>query len=207
MNAKLNVEDYNASTDYRALLGEDSWSRLHPAIQRRFNHRQRHSSVCYQGVMSYVFLSFFGLLLAHLLRFIGTPLALYNGKNIPVVVNVYPAENDVGLIWDRAYDYPNKKSHRVKSTKIIETDAGLIECVGAGFVMQLKAYEHEGALCFESSQFYWKIGLYKLQMPEWLTPGKTWVIQRAIDNEQFQFYLNVTHPLLGLMYEQDGIFK
>jgi hypothetical protein len=137
---------------YRALIGEKDWCRLHPDIQNRFSVNSAHSKVTYTGVMEVIYLSFFGKLLAQLCRIIGTPLALYSGKNIPMKVNVYHDEKLKGMTWDRLYFYPNRSVNRVKSTKCIRKNTGLIEVVGFG--MYLKVYEQNNAIVFESTRFF-----------------------------------------------------
>lgn len=195
------------TVSYRSLLGEASWQNLHPAIKRRFSEEHYHQPVTYTGEMQEVFLSAAGQVLAHTCRLIGTPLALYNGKNIPTDVHVYHDCKLQGMTWDRFYHYPGKPTNRVKSTKCLNVDTGLVELVGFGLGMQLRLFEQDGALHFESTRFFCQIGKYKVTLPDWLTPGKTVVVQRAIDDAKFQFSLDVRHELLGQVYRQVGIFQ
>ena len=192
---------------YRSLIGEKGWRRLHPDIQRRFSDNSVHSEVTYMGVMEVIYLSFFGKLLAQLCRIIGTPLALYSGKNIPMKVNVYHDEKLKGMTWDRFYFYPNRSMNRVKSTKCIRKNTGLIEVVGFGFGMYLKVYEQNSAIVFESTRFFWQIGSLKITIPPLLTPGKTTVKQQASDDGSFRFSLDVIHPIFKQVYYQTGIFR
>ena len=46
-----------------------------------------------------------------------------------------------------------------------------------------------------------------MRIPNWMTPGKTIVRQKAINNEEFEFRLDVLHPILGQVYRQIGVFK
>ncbi len=192
---------------YRYLLGEDSWQRLHPAIQKRFSEQYYQQPVTYTGTMQEVYLSTAGKILAQACRLIGTPLALYNGRDIPTDVYVYHDSRLQGMTWDRHYHYPNKPTNRVKSTKCLNADTGLIELAGFGFGMQLKLYEQEGALHFESTRFFYQFGKLKVTIPDWLTPGKTIAVQQAIDDSRFQFLLDVRHALLGQVFRQVGEFK
>lgn len=192
---------------YRSLIGEQSWQRLHPAIQKRFSEDYYQQKVTYTGVMQEVFLSPAGKLLAHACRLIGSPLALYCGRDIPTEVQVYHDNKRQGMTWDRYYRYPDKPTNRVKSTKCLNADTGLIELVGFGFGMQLKLYESEAALYFESTRFFCQIGKVRILLPDWLTPGKTIVVQRALDHSTFQFSLDVRHSLLGQVFYQVGKFS
>ncbi len=206
-NNPPNIDAYRHHTSYSKLLGKTQWQRLHPAIRKRFECTKPTEFVTYTGVMREVFLSSSGYVLAQLCRIIGTPLALYNGKNIQTTVNVYRDKKREGLVWDRHYHYPNKRTNRVKSTKCIEKTTGLIEVVGCGFGMKLDATEDSGALQFESTAYFWQIGRIKIKIPHLLTPGKTVVKQKAINDRKFEFSLQVIHPWLGLVFRQVGIFE
>lgn len=195
------------AANYESLLGRSAWLRLHPDIRSRFCDSHAHLTVLYRGVMRQVFMSFAGRLLAHLCRLIGTPLALYNGHDVPIDVHVYADTNVGGMTWDRYYFFRNRKVNRVKSTKCITADTGLMEIVGSGFGMFLTVSEQNGALCFESTRFFFSIGNKKITIPHLFTPGKTTVKQTVLANGRFRFTLTVNHPLLGLVFYQDGEFS
>jgi len=197
----------NIMLSYRSLIGEKGWRRLHPDIQHRFSVDSASSEVTYTGVMDVIYLSFFGKLLAQLCRVIGTPLALYSGENIPMKVNVYSDKKLKGMTWDRFYFYPNRSVNRVKSTKCIRKNTGLIEVVGFGFGMYLKVYEQNSAIIFESTRFFWQLGRLKINIPQILTPGKTTVKQQALEGGLFRFSFDVIHPIFKQVYYQTGVFS
>lgn len=204
-------KDWKQGLNYVDLVGWNNWIRIHPAIRKRFS-TNAHKAVTYEGVMNKVYLSFAGKIFAQLCRLIGTPLALYEGKDVPMEVKVYPNEELKGMTWDRFYQYQDNPVNRVASTKCIlagdgNEEAGLVEMVGFGFGMKLNVYEKEGAIVFESEKFFLQLGNKKIRIPGWLTPGKTLVTQRAINDEEFEFRLDVKHPILGEVYRQVGIFK
>ncbi|TQV78747.1 DUF4166 domain-containing protein [Exilibacterium tricleocarpae] len=193
-------------TNYEALLGRRAWQRLHGDIRRRFGCGYVHRATCYRGVMQDVSLSFTGRLLAQLCRLIGTPLSLHQGRDVPVTVKVYPDRRVGGLCWDRFYYFPGARVNRVRSTKCICRQSGLVEVVGGGFGMCLKVTERQGAICFESSRFFWQMGRCRFYIPSLFTPGKTTVVQTALAGGRFRFELEVVHTVLGLMFRQSGIF-
>lgn len=193
-------------SDYQLLMGNRDWFRLHPAIRQRFSKNEKRS-VTYRGVMREVQLSFAGKLLAQACRLIGTPLALYAAKNVPITVRVYPDVKRQGMTWDRYYHYPEKPMNRIKSTKCILEKEGLVELVGFGFGMKLQVFEKNAAMVFESKSFFIQLGRFKIKLPDWFTPGKTVVRQRAIDNQLFEFELSVTHKWFGILFYQVGEFK
>ena len=199
-------KDKKETKDYSALLGKDSWSRLHPDIQKRFGENV-HESVTYHGEMKEIYASFAGKVLAQVCRLIGTPLAIDTGTNIPIMVKVYPNHKLAGMTWNRFYAFPNKAVNRVKSTKCIRANDGLVEMVGCGFGMSLEVYEENSALHFVSRDFFWQFGKTKFRIPDFLSPGKTVVSQKALSDGRFEFSLDVTHSLLGKVFRQVGVFE
>lgn len=206
LNAGAPIFADDTTSDYKKLLGEEAWNRLNPAIQARFSKCAATETVTYKGIMRVVYLSKVGTVLAQLCRLIGTPLALHNGTDIDMEVSVYPDKKRGGFVWDRRYFYANHAANRVKSTKCIQKNVGLIECVGGGFGMYLHAYEAQGSLHFESTRYFWEIGSFKIPLPDMLTPGKTEVMQQDLGNGLFRFFLRVTHRYFGEIFLQDGEF-
>lgn len=191
---------------YRLLLGEAAWNRLNPAIRRRFDDSASARYACYDGIMFVVRCSFVGWLLAQCCRLIGTPLALHQERNVAMRVRVYPDEYRGGLTWDRHYRYRHHHSDRVRSTKRLDVNHGLMEVVGGGFGMLLAVTEEQGAIRFCSTGYFWQIGRCRVTVPQLLTPGMTTVLQQDLGGGQFRFTLDVEHPMLGQLFYQDGVF-
>jgi hypothetical protein len=197
-----------ASPDgYEALLGPAAWARLDPAIRARFCTTAAHRPVTYVGVMHRVEMSMAGRLLAQMLRLIGTPLALHAGRDVPTMVKVYRDTKRGGMTWDRLYEYLDRPHCRVRSTKRIDGDEGLLELVGGGFGMHLATNEADGALHFTSTRFFLELFGRRITIPFLLTPGVTRVSQTDLGDGKFCFELTVSHPLLGRTYYQVGTFR
>lgn len=193
-------------TVFRRLLGPDAWRRLAPPIRERFaRHPVADRPTLYQGAMADVRRSRAGALLAHLCRLIGTPLAPFAGRDIPVRVKVYD-DGRGGVVWQRVYDFPRRRPITVVSTKKGDLRAGLVECVGAGFGMTLDVYEQDRALHFKSRGYFWQLGGRRIPLPALLTPGVTHVVHSDVGGGWFRFAMRIVHPLLGETFFQDGVF-
>ncbi len=192
---------------YQKLLGDAAWARLHPDIQRRFGCGHSTQSVVYKGVMHKVWSSNVGAVFAQICRVVGSPLVRHCGNNIPIEVDVYPDSSLNGMCWDRLYHFPQYGVQRVKSTKCIQANGHLVELVGRGFGMTLQVTEEEGAICFESTQFFCRLMGRTLHLPDCLSPGCTSVKQRALEGGGFEFSLRVCHPIFGETFYQVGTFK
>lgn len=191
---------------YQSLMSQSDWQKLHPSIQKRFSIGYQ-EAVTYCGVMSEVSASLAGLIFANVCRLIGTPLAPYRGKNVAMKVNVYPKPELNGMVWQRLYYFNNRPVSEISSTKCVQRDGSLAEMVGFGFGMSLKVSQHKGAIRFKSGHYFVNIFNRKIKIPSLLTPGVTEVTQTAIDQQRFEFKLEVNHPWLGQVFKQVGIFE
>lgn len=193
-------------TVFRRLLGPVAWRRLSPRVRERFAHHPTAARpTLYDGAMTDVRRSGAGAVLAHLCRLIGTPLAPFAGRDVPVRVKVYD-DGHGGVVWKRVYAFPHRRPITVASTKKADVRAGLVECVGAGFGMTLDVYEQDAALHFKSRAYFWQIGGWRIPLPRLLTPGVTHVVHSDVGHGWFRFAMRIVHPVLGETFFQDGVF-
>jgi hypothetical protein len=196
-----------ADPTFRQLLGEVAWRRLPLAVRERFAWKPAPGAAFrYIGAMSVVRSSAAGAVIAHLCRIIGTPLAPYCGKDVPVTVVLRAEERDHGVVWERFYRFPGRPLVRCASVKRLDAAEGLLECVGGGVGMWLRLSEEQGELHFRSTGYFWRWGGSYLRLPRWLTPGELHVVHADLDHGRFRFSIAVRHPLLGETFFQEGIF-
>ena len=192
---------------FEGLVGAAGWRRLTPMIRSRFGASAESSDTHYVGAMASVRCSFAGYLLAQVCRLIGTPLAPYEGTDVPITVHVHEDAAKGGVAWDRKYFFAGRAPITVTSTKVIEQGRLLLECVGGGFGMRLRVFEKNGALHFLSQQYFWRCGAIRLRLPAWLTPGVAHVVHSDLGGGRFRFEMTIEHPLLGETFYQDGSFQ
>jgi len=191
---------------FRALLGELAWRRLSPAVRQRFAVKPAPgSAILYRGTMREVRASWAGKLLAQLCRLIGTPLAPYGGRDVPVSVRLRLDAEGNGTVWERSYHFAHRAPVTCRSVKRAEP-SGLVEIVGTGIGMALALAECQGALHFRSTGYFWRWRRWRLTLPRWLTPGEMHVVHADLGGGRFRFAMAVTHPRFGEMIRQDGVF-
>jgi hypothetical protein len=183
----------------RDVLGETAWYRLPTEVRVRFGEPVL--AVDYVGTFDVVRASMLGRCIAWVCQAIGTPVVPHTGNNIPAVIHVGPVKR--GASWLREYHWPNGKTCRVHSTKVIGPDGSLVEELPAGLRMPLAVFEREGVLNFVSIGYYF--GGFRL--PEWLSPGTTHVRHADEANGWFRFTMTVTHPVFGEVFYQTGRFR
>lgn len=83
----------------------------------------------------------------------------------------------------------------------------LLEVVGGGVGMVLEVFEQHRVLHFLSVGFFWRLGPLRVPIPELLTPGRTHVLHRDEGQDRFRFSMRIEHPILGLTFYQDGLFR
>jgi Domain of unknown function (DUF4166) len=192
----------------RELLGESAWMRLPPAVRARFADTA--GAVDYVGEFEIVRASVLGRMIAWACQLIGTPVVPRTGNDVPAIVHV--ASSQRGVEWRREYRWPGRAPIIVRSTKVIGADGTLVEELPAGLCMALAVYEEAGALHFVSRAYYFAVALpgtrrhARLMLPAWLTPGTTHVQHVDQAAGWFRFSMTVTHPLLGEVFHQTGLF-
>jgi hypothetical protein len=192
---------------YRRLLGDLAWRRLPPAIRDRFAVKPRRGgAIRYAGIMHEVRRSRAGWFIAQACRLLGTPLVARQGCDVPVTVTLRTDAAGDGIVWERCYRFPLNAPVRAVSIKKASAEEGLLECVGGGFGMRLRVFERERALHFVSVGFFWRLGRWRMALPELLTPGRMHVVHRDLGGSRFRFTISVRHILLGETFHQDGTF-
>ncbi len=197
---------FQKSTIARQL--DKDWYSLAPNIQERFKQDPiRSETIEYTGIMETIRRSKMGWLFAYLTRVIGNPLSPYEGQNIRMDVLLYKKPNKSGTYWQRTYFYENKKPFIVTSVKREGKNGEMMECVGGGFGMLLNVYHTGKDLHFVSTRYFCEALGIRIQLPHWLSPGKTHVVHRDLeDGENFIFEITMTHKQLGETFYQIGTF-
>jgi Domain of unknown function (DUF4166) len=197
-----------ADPTFRHLLGEAAWRRLDPNVRARFAVKPAVGDVfAFVGEMAIVRRSWYGWLLAHACRLIGTPLAPQRGRDVPTVVRIFGSRRGDGVVWERCYAFPGRRPVVVASTKRADPRDGLLECAGRGFAMRLRLFERNGALHFVSTGYCLDVGGWRLPIPHLLTPGTAHVVHSDEGGGWFRFTLRFRHRLFGESFFQEGLFR
>ena len=196
----------SAPVTYRSLLGEQAWARLDPAIRSRFSAHGNDRA--FYGAMRRVELTTGGRMLALLSRLFGSSLFPRTGTDIITLIDVEGAPDDASGTWSRAYLMPHGRRFTVKSVKRFDPRAGLLECLGRGFVMKLDLHARPDALHFVSTGYQWRCGPLHINLPDVLSPGATHVTHRELGGGRFRFTLAIDHIWFGrLVFQERDFFE
>jgi Domain of unknown function (DUF4166) len=197
-----------ADPTFRRLLGDAAWRRLDANVRARFAVKPGVGEVfTFAGEMAVVRRSWYGWLLAHVCRLIGTPVVPQRGRDVPTVVRIFRSPCDDGVTWERRYAFRGRGPVVVASTKRADPPDGLLECATRGFAMRLRLFERDGALHFASTGYCIDIGAWRLPIPRLLTPGAAHVVHSDEGDGWFRFSMTFRHRLFGETYFQEGRFR
>lgn len=191
------------------LLGQAAWARLPHAVSARFSQRLAPGqSLVYRGKVLETRLSLPGHMLAHLLRLVGAPLPLDRSTGgEAAVVTVTEAADGNGQYWTRQYNRRAGFPQVIHSQKSFAGPTGLEERVGGGLGMTLWLKANERSLQFCSQAYFIDLFGVRLYLPGWLTPGRLTVGHHDLGNGQFDFTLDLVHPVLGELVHQRARFS
>jgi hypothetical protein len=193
---------------FRALLSEQDWAQLTPAIRRRFSARlSEGKTMVYVGTIVEMQASALGRLLAQLARLIGGPLPYARDIGVPSIVTVTEDMGAGGQVWTRLYTRRRGFPQIIHSSKRFAGPTGLEEYLGFGLGMALTLHVENRALVFRSAGYYLEVFGRRFMLPGWLSPGALAVTHEETGGESFVFTLDLVHPRFGRLVRQSGIFR
>lgn len=189
---------------FRALLNEDAWASLPPAVRRRFSKRLNSGATAiYAGRVTEIEVSNLGRALAQILRVIGAPLPLSTTRNAPSVVTVTEDAATGGQNWTRLFARERGFPQIIHSVKRFSGPTGLEEYIGFGIAMALSASAENGALMFHSTRYCLAFRDWRIPFPRWATPGALTVSHEEVTPTSFLFTLHLEHPIFGTLVHQE----
>jgi len=192
---------------FRALLSEQDWATLPPAIRRRFSRRLAGgATIVYAGIVVATRMSRAGWWLAQAVRPIGAPLPISRDGNVASVVAV-TEDFRGGQIWTRLYARRAGFPQIIHSAKRFAGPTGLEEHVGCGVGMALTVHAAEAALRFRSAGYFVELRGRRVNLPRWLTPGALTVTHGELADGWFSFTLDLVHPRFGALIRQTAVFR
>lgn len=192
---------------YPALLGRH-WRILPPAIQRRFmKYTHPRAAIIYQGRVHKTRLSRLGRVLARVTLVIGSPLPLEHGARGPATVIVREATDFNGQYWTRVYPTSRAMPQVIQSAKKFAGPTGLEEMISPRIGVALTLRARRDSLSFTSSGYFLLLAGRRIPIPRILSPGQMTVTHRQTGRRRFRFTLQLTHPVVGELVYQTGIFE
>lgn len=206
----MNQSTQNRPTEGQLFRDEldAEWQKLSINIRQRFDHDPLPGTpMFYQGTMSRIECSRVGKWLAWCVQFTGA-LMPQEGRDIPVNIAVWTETDSTAVFKQRSYQFPcRRKPFLFRSRMLRDAQGRLVEYVGGGFGMYISAHVHAQDLYFEDKGYFFECCGLRLPIPALLGPGKVKLHHRNISSTAFAISIDITHPLFGPMYFQQGHFE
>ncbi len=196
-----------ADLRFAGLLGPAQWALLPATVRARFAKRYAPGvAVSYGGAITFCRMSAAGWCLAQLARAIGAPLPLDRGGGMAAVVTVTEHAPSGGQVWTRVYARRGSFPQVIHSAKMFAGPTGLEEYLGLGVGVALRVEALADRIVFRSDHYFLRWAGLRLRLPRWLEPGVLQIDHVDHGGGQFDFVLDLAHPLLGELIHQHGAF-
>lgn len=209
----VSAREPKADDRFRTLLGADDWASLPPTVRARFSAKPRiGASALYRGQTTRLVMNAAGRAFAALARVVGAPLPVDDHCNhCDAVVAVTDAAGGAGQVWTRLYARRDGFPQAIHSMKKFAGPTGLEEHVvdtkHFGLGMTLRLSVRAGALFFSSVDYFFRVARWRVALPAPLAPGRMVIGHHDLGAGRFLFTLTLTHPVFGLMIDQETVFE
>jgi Domain of unknown function (DUF4166) len=189
---------------FEAVFG-DAWPHLPPVFKAHYANRPFSTDTVQVDGLMKVELSGFAKALAPLMR-LTRALVPQSGDNIPVTVTFNSEPDGNGFRFDRAFKFPGRKPYNFRSRMVAAGEGDIIEWMPSGIGWHAR-YGFDGEKVTMHHRGY-KVRMLGLELPvplEWLI-GRGYAEERAIDDVQFEMYMDLRHAWFGRIYAYSGTF-
>ncbi|WP_333023860.1 DUF4166 domain-containing protein, partial [Wolbachia endosymbiont of Pentidionis agamae] len=180
------------------------WKNLPLAIKKRYVNRSYSNDVVTVKGKLNVHCSWVIYLLKPLLKIFNT-LVPYQGKDIPVTVNLTSKSDSNLLHFNRTFYFPHKEYH-FRSRMMVMKDNSVIEFMRFNLGWHMNYFYDGKKVIMEHRRYVWKICKFLIPLPLSLILGKGYAEEEALSDNEFRMYFEIRHKLFGKVYGYDGNF-
>ncbi len=182
-----------------------AWQQLHPTVRRHYDLKPG-GELLLRGEMSEVFHSLWVKPFILFGRLFGA-LVPYRGKDVPVEVYNLCQPGSIALHFRRTFFFPNRKPYPFVSRMEHLSGNEIVEFVRLGLGIRMKLSVSDGALCYATNGYLWRLGPLRLTLPDWFFFGSGVIIERGISDDEIGLEFTLTHPLFGKSFRYAGQFQ
>tara|TARA_B100000989_G_scaffold287898_1_gene257988 strand:- start:1299 stop:2342 length:1044 start_codon:yes stop_codon:yes gene_type:complete len=190
---------------FAAVFGR-SWENIPDILKNRYgNFAFKDQRIIVKGKMNIQVSKFFSFL-TPCLQLVGA-LVPYEGKQIPVTVELKSKNNSSIVYMNRTFHYPNKKPYSFNSKLLVTKKSDIIEVMRFGLGVRLQYGFSDGRVELKHGGYVWKLSRLTLPIPLTLILGKVTGQEAIITSDSFSMFVRLDHQILGKIFEYDGIFE
>ncbi len=184
---------------------DDSWQQLHPAVRRHYDLKPG-DAMTLHGEMEEVYHSLWVKPFILFGRLFGA-LVPYRGRNIPVEVRNFCEDDSNALHFQRRFFFPDRTPYPFVSRMEFLAGNEIVEFVRLGLGIRMRLSVVDGALCYTTNGYLWRLGPLRLTLPDWLFFGSGTITERGVGNDEVELDFTLVHPLFGRSFRYAGRFQ
>jgi hypothetical protein len=184
----------------------DSWHTLPPVLKRHYANRPfSHDQYQAKGTLAITF-GWFATMLSPLFSLFGA-LVPQEGTNIPVTVWFKSEPDSNAYRFERSFHFPNEAPYFFQSRLVPLAGNELIEYVKYGIGWKHRCYFDGTKVVLAHLGYVWTFKNRVIPIPlSWIL-GRGYAEEIPLNNRRFAMKIQLTHPLLGKLYEYRGEFE
>jgi hypothetical protein len=187
-------------------LGEE-WEKLHAAVRRHYDLTPgREQSCTLEGTMEEITYALLAKPFILAGRMFGA-LVPYRGQNVPVEVLNRTYRDRPAMFWHRTFRFQGRKPYVFQSRMEHLEGREIVEFVRLNLGICMHLAEIDGALCYTSNGYLWRLGPFHIRIPDWLLLGRARIIEHGVDNDTIALDFVIRHPLWGQTFSYRGRFR
>ncbi|MCC3862122.1 DUF4166 domain-containing protein [Pseudemcibacter aquimaris] len=190
---------------FKSIFGE-CWDDLPAVMKKHYANTPFSSDVTKTSGLMKVEGSKIWSLLSPFARLFGL-LVPFTGNNIPVTVAFRSAPENNHFVFDRIFQFPDKKPYQFYSTLHPIGKSEVIEVMklGIGWKCEFK-WDGSKVLLLHKGYCLKLFGKF-IPLPIGFLFGKGYAEEKAIDDDHFHMMMEVVHPWWGKILGYSGTFK
>lgn len=187
---------------FQPIFGE-GWQKLPPVMLKHYANRPYSSDIStVEGELD-VMCKWY---IQPFFRLLGT-VPGYNEKNVPVTVNFTSQPNNAGFGFERIFHFKNHKPFHFHSRMYQISGSEVMELMKYGICWHSNYFWDDSKIVLEHKGYSLRAFGINIPLPITCLIGRGDAYEIPVDDNTFDMCVNITHPLLGNIYEYKGQFK
>lgn len=129
-----------------------------------------------------------------------------NERNVPVTVRFESDQNTQSFTFDRMFQFDHCKPYHFRSYMIPIKENEVIEVMRFGLCWRMNVVWEDGRVKLKHKGYALRIAGHFIPMPLTIFMGAGNAEEIAIDDDNFDMQVEITHPWWGSIYEYKGRF-
>jgi len=200
-----NIPEQSSKPIFAAVFGKQ-WDNMPEVFKSRYgNFAFKQQTIKVTGEMN-IHVSRFFSFLSPFLRLAGTPVP-YQGEKIPVTVEFTSNADSAIVNMNRTFYYPGQKNYTFNSRILVTSKGDVIDLMRFGIGVRIYYSYADNKVELTHGGYIWRIFGFNIPIPLTIILGKVSGHEAAVSSNSFSMLVKFSHPLLGKIFEYNGVFE